>query len=261
MAAAGVGARRVCERMIEEGRVRVNGRIVRGLPAFVGDEDRIEVDGRPLPAKRRVRPIYIMVNKPERVLTVAADEGGRKTVMDLVDHPSAGRLFPVGRLDFGTPGLVLLTNDGALANRLTHPRYGVPKTYRAVVKGSLDAVGLERAGRALLKELRKADRRDGRVVPTAAAASGGTSRLQLAVAGSEEGRPVLRITVRDGRSGNIGAMLAASGIQVKKLERVAIGPLELRGVGRGRWRELERDEVRALKKAVPRTERRQEVPR
>lgn len=255
LAAAGVGARRACERMIEAGRVKVNGRIVKRLPAFVDPgTDRVEVDGHPVGMRKRPRPIYIMVNKPERVLTSTADEPGaeRRTVTGLVDHPSAGRLFPVGRLDFMTAGLVLMTNDGELANRLTHPRYGVPKTYRAVVRGILDEALLDRGRRGLLKELRKADRREGRVIPTAAGAGAapvGVGRLEMAVMGYEQGQTVLRIIVRDGRSGNMASMLAGSGITVKKLERVAIGPVELRGVARGSWRELDRDEVRALKRA------------
>ncbi len=256
LAAAGVGARRACERMIEQGRVKVNGRIVKRLPAFVNPEtDRVEADGHPVGMRKRPRPIYIMVNKPERVLTSTADEPGaeRRTVAGLVDHPSAGRLFPVGRLDFMTAGLVLMTNDGELANRLTHPRYGVPKTYRALVRGILDETLLDRGRRSLLKELRKADRQQGRVIPAGPPGSGpapaGLNRLEMAVTGYEQGQTVLKIIVRDGRSGNMASMLAGSGIAVKKLERVAIGPLELRGVARGGWRELERDEVRALKRA------------
>ena len=253
LAAAGVGARRVCERMIEEGRVRVNGRIVKTLPVFINPaQDRVEVDGRPIGVRARPRPVYIMVNKPERVITSTADEPGaeRRTVLSLVDHPSAGRLFPVGRLDFQTAGLVLLTNDGALANRLTHPKFGVAKTYRAVVRGILDEMALDRGRRGLLKELRKADRRDGRVLPAGPA----PERLEMVIAGYEEGGTILRITIRDGKAGNIGAMLAGGGIVVKKLERTAIGPVELRAVARGQWRELTRDEVRVLKKAGgPRT--------
>jgi pseudouridine synthase len=190
-----------------------------------------------------------MVNKPERVLTSSADEpgAGRRTVVDLVQHPSAGRLFPVGRLEFATAGLVLLTNDGALANRLTHPRYGVPKVYRALAKGTLDVVAVERARAGLAKELRKSDRREGRVIP---AASGEAPRVELEITGYEEGRTELRITLRDGRLGNVGAMLSGAGVHVRKLERTGIGPLTLRGVARGGWRELERGEVGALRRAA-----------
>jgi 23S rRNA pseudouridine2605 synthase len=257
----------VCETMIEEGRVSVNGKVVKGLPAFVDPgEDRIVVDGRPL-ARARPRPIYIMVNKPARVLTTAADEPGigRTTVLDLVDHPAKPRLFPVGRLDYDTMGLVLLTNDGAMANRLTHPRYGVPKSYRAEVKGVLDVMAAMRVQRALAKELRKADRFAGKVMPGApkaiaqtggdaaqgdGPASGPAERVELTIAGYEEDRTVLTITLREGRAGNIGKMLSLVGCPVKKLERTAIGPLELEAVARGRWRELTRPEVHALKAAV-----------
>lgn len=247
LAAAGVGARRQCERLIEEGRVFVNGQKVTRLPVFVNPaKDRIAVDGRPV-ARKRSRLVYVMVNKPERVLTAAADEPGieRTTVLDLVDHPAKARLFPVGRLDYQTAGLVLLTNDGELANRLTHPRYEVPKTYSAAVKGILDVGAVMRVQAAVLKELKKGDRFAGRVVPPTV-----TQRIQIEIAGYEEERTLLRITVRDGQSGNIARMLAAAGVHVRKLERTAIGPLELRAVRRGQWRELERGEIAVLRKAA-----------
>lgn len=245
LAAAGVGARRACERLIEEGRVTVNGERVRSLPAFADPRhDRITVDGRPI-ASAPARHVYVMVNKPERTLVTSADEPGmdRATVMDLVSHPDKKRLFPVGRLDFATTGLVLLTSDGALANRLTHPRYGVPRTYRAVVKGSLDAPAIARLRAALLKELRRSDRAAARVRP--GGGSGGA--IEVRPGGLDQGRAVLEIEVREGRTGNLGTMLAATGVGVRKLERVAIGPLRLSNLARGRWRELERDEIRALR--------------
>lgn len=248
MAAAGVGARRVCERMIEEGRVAVNGERVDRLPAFVDPErDRITVDGRPI-SRQPARPVYVMVNKPERVLTTSADEPGlgRTTVMDLVDHPAKARLFPVGRLDWNTTGLVLLTNDGELANRLTHPRYGVPRTYRAVVRGVLDQAGVERLRGVLSRTIRKEAKRAGKVAPGVAAAGS----VEMHIESRETDRTVLEIVVREGRTGNLAKMLAAAGVSVKKLERTAIGPLVLTNLGRGRWRELERDEVRALKAAA-----------
>jgi pseudouridine synthase len=193
-----------------------------------------------------------MVNKPERVLVTTGDEPGvrRTTVMDLVDHPSAPRLYPIGRLDFNTAGLVLLTNDGTLANRLTHPRYGVAKTYRAVVKEALTPADLPGLSRRILREIRKDDRMAGRVprAPGPAAAAGG--RIELALEGSDQGRSVLVITLREGRTGNIASMLAGAGVKVRKLERIAIGPVELKGLGRGRWRELERSEIAMLKAAA-----------
>jgi len=251
LAAAGIGARRVCERLIEDGHVQVNSKTVKRLPAFVDPEtDRITVDGRPIP--QPLRPVWLMLNKPARVLATTSDETGvgRTTIMDLIDHPARARLFPVGRLDFETTGLVLLTNDGELANKVTHPRYGVARTYRAEIKGTLDATSLATLQRELIKNQRKDDKRTqretGRVRPTPA----GLSRIELSVVGQEPGRTVIHITLREGRTGNVASMLAGSGANVRKLERIGIGPVLLAGVAGGRWRELERHEVKALKAAA-----------
>ncbi len=252
LAAAGIGARRVCERLIEDGHVHVNDKVVKKLPAFVDPEnDKITVDGRPIGKPQRA--VYIMLNKPARVLTTTSDDGqerggGRTTIMDLVNHPAKARLFPVGRLDFETTGLVLLTNDGELANQLTHPRFGVPKTYQAEVKGTLDDTSLATLQRDLVKQQRKDDKRlqreTGRVRP---AAPGSASRISLSIVGREPGRTVIHITLKEGRTGNIASMLAGAGANVRKLERIAIGPVLLTGITGGRWRELERHEVKALK--------------
>lgn len=247
MAAAGVAARRVCEELIETGHVKVNGKTVTRLPVFVDPEvDHIVVDGRPI-TRQHTRQVYIMFNKPERVLTTAADEPGlgRKTVTDLVLHPSAPRLFPVGRLDYQTKGLVLLTNDGEMANLLTHPRYEVPKTYEAVVKGVLDVMAVQRMQHALVRQLAKSDRREGRLRP-----AGTHDRVEIAISGYDGDRTTLRITMRDGRGGSMAAMLTAAGATLKSLERTAIGPLELSSLARGHWRELERREIGALRKAA-----------
>ena len=242
MADAGIASRRDCERMIEEGLVEVNGTLVATLPAWVDpEEDRIVVDGRPLPAP--ARPIYILLNKPTRTLTSARDEPGadRRTVLDLVDHPGAGQLFPVGRLDFDTTGLLLLTNDGDLANRLTHPRYGVPKVYRALVKGQVD---LDSIG-SLEKGVKLTDRRDGKTIGASK-----TGPVEVAVVHREADKTVVEVTIREGRNRQVRRMLAALGFPVKKLERIAMGPLRLKGVQRGYWRELTRGEVQALKRAA-----------
>lgn len=242
MADAGVAARRVCEQMILDGDVKVNGRVVDRLPAWVNPEvDRVEVKGRVIP--KAERPLYIMLNKPTRTLSTAADEPGadRRTVVDLVDHPSQARLFPVGLLDYDTTGLVLLTNDGELANRLSHPRYEVPKTYLATVRGQVAPAELAN----LEKELFKAERRVRR-------ASGGVrgTRVGVEIVSVEGGRTVLRLTLKEGRNRQVRTMLATLGHPVKKIERVAIGPLQLSGVAVGRWRELTRAEVKALKEAT-----------
>ena len=255
LADAGVAARRTCEAMIEAGRVRVNGEVVRRLPVFVDPErDRIEVDG--VGIRRDIRSIYIMLHKPERVLVTTGDEPGadRPTVMQYVDHPSRERLFPVGRLDFASTGLVLLTNDGELANRLTHPRFGVTKTYQAVVRGDLDDAALDairvKAGLAKVQgrgqERLRALRSGGGEAPPS------TGELGLRIVKREAGRTLLEVTLREARNRELRDILAHLGMPVKKLARVAIGTLELRGLAVGQWRELTRDEVRQLRDATSR---------
>lgn len=222
----------------------VNGDVVDKLPAWVDAElDRIEVDGRPIP--RRERRLYIMLNKPTRTLTTAADEPGsdRRTVLDLVDHPSKARLFPVGRLDYDTVGLILLTNDGAFANKLTHPRFGVAKTYRAVVKGSIADENVA----ALEEGIYLAERKEGHTVGATR-----TARVRIRVVRRDRERSVLELQLHEGRNRQVRRMLASVGCPVKKLERVAMGPVQLKGIARGEWRELDRHELRALRTAADR---------
>ena len=247
MADAGIAARRVCEELIEQGAVSVNGEIVRELPAFVDPEaDRIEIDGRPLPKPER--HIYLMLNKPRRTVTTAADEPGaeRRTVLDLVDHPARTRLFPVGRLDFDTMGLLLLTNDGDLANLLTHPRYGVAKSYLATVAGVLT----DEDAQTLEEGIYLAERREGRTVGAAR-----TARVQVQIHKRDRDRTILRIELKEGRNRQVRRMLAKVGCPVKKLERVEMGPLKLKGLARGAWRELTSTELRVLRDAVRRASR------
>ena len=161
--------------------------------------------------------------------------------MDLVDHPAVSRLFPVGRLDYDTVGLLLLTNDGNLANRLTHPRYGVAKTYRAVVKGMLEQEQIER----LEKGIYLAERREGRTVGATR-----TAHVGLTIAKRDRERTILEITLSEGRNRQVRRMLASVGCPVKKLERIAMGPLKLKGLQRGAWRELTRDEVQSIRRAA-----------
>ncbi len=228
--------------MIEHGDVTVNGHLVTTLPAWVDpEEDRIVVAGKVLPQPDR--KIYVMLNKPPRTLSTAKDEPGadRRTVTELVDHPAAPRLFPVGRLDYDTVGLILLTNDGELANRLTHPRYGVPKTYRVAVKGSLDEDAIKELERGIYLAQRKAGRTEG---------AARTAHVEIALIARERDKTIVELTLREGRNRQVRRMLAAVGYPVKKLERVGMGPVKLKGLARGQWRELTRDEIRALKRAA-----------
>ncbi len=239
---AGVGSRRACEQLIEAGEVTVNGHLVAELPAWVDPErDRIVVQGKVVAEPER--RVYVLLNKPPRTLSTLKDEPGadRRTVGELVDHPLASHLFPVGRLDYDTVGLVLMTNDGELANRLTHPRYGVPKTYRVVVRGALD----EDAVKALEDGIYLAERKAGQTVGAKR-----TSRVEISLIHQDRANTTLELTLREGRNRQVRRMMAAVGYPVRKLERVGMGPIQLKGVARGAWRELTRDEVRLLKKAA-----------
>ncbi len=242
MADAGVGSRRACEAMIEAGEVSVNSVMVTALPAWVDpEEDHIVVAGRPLP--RAERKLYIMLNKPPHTLSTARDEPGadRRTVTELVDHPAAPRLFPIGRLDYDTVGLILLTNDGELANRLTHPRYGVPKTYKVTVKGELDEDAIKEIERGIYLAQRKAGSTQG---------AARTAHVEIALIARDREKTVVELTLREGRNRQVRRMLAAVGYPVRKLERVGMGPVKLKGLARGQWRELTRDEIRLLRRAA-----------
>jgi 23S rRNA pseudouridine2605 synthase len=225
LAATGYGSRRVCEDLIAAGRVTVNGeRAVLGRRVDV-DADEIEVDGAPI----GVRPglVYYLLNKPAGVITTARDTHGRPTVLDLV--PSTPRVFPVGRLDADTEGLLLLTNDGQLANRIAHPSHGVDKEYLVEVGGGPVAPGA-------LRTLRDGvDLDDGRTAP---------ARV------SQPDPGVLRIVIHEGRNRQVRRMCEAVGHPVRRLVRTRIGPISDRALPPGSWRELTTDEWRALTEAV-----------
>lgn len=257
LADAGVAARRACELLIEEGRVEVNGRVVTRLPVFVDpDADRVRVDGRPV--KKPQRRLYLMLHKPARTLatTASAGEASARTVMDLIDYPSDARLFPVGRLDFDTTGLLLITNDGEFANRLTHPRFGIKKTYLAVVKGTPDPIAMAR----LSTQIRRHDKRRAveearekgvrvRTLLDAAKSRPKTAPLVRLVR-SEGGKSLLEITLLEAKNRQLEDVLKTIGCPVKKLSRIAVGPVQLKGLQVGRWRELTREELHALRKAT-----------
>lgn len=241
LAAAGVGSRRRCEELIESGAVKVNGRRVDGLPVFVDPAaDRVEVGGKALETKPE-RHVYVMLHKPRHTLTTLEDPEGRRTIADVVKHPSGVRLYPVGRLDFDTMGLLVLTNDGPLANRLTHPRYEVHKTYRAIVKGRVEDEDVAKLEDGIYLALRK----EGRTV--GASRTGGA---ELTVVKRDRNRTILDITLTEGRNRQVRRMLANVGHHVKKLTRTSMGPLRLKGLRLGEWRELTPGEVRSLRIAA-----------
>lgn len=224
LAQAGLGSRRACEELIEAGRVTVNGEVAtlgrRVDPAV----DRIEVDHAVVP----VRPglVYYLLNKPAGVVTTVHDPQGRPTVVDLV--PPEPRVFPVGRLDYETEGLLLLTNDGELAHGLTHPSRGVDKAYLAEVVGV--------PGRAALRRLREGVLLD----------DGPTAPAKVRLAQAVPAGAALEIVVHEGRKRQIRRMCEAVGHPVRRLVRTRIGPLGDRGLRPGQWRSLSPEEVRTL---------------
>lgn len=232
LAQAGYGSRRACEEIVAGGRVTVNGRV-----AKLGDKadpqvDHITVDGKRL--KAQAEPIYIMLNKPRYVVTTNDDEFDRKTVRDLVDYD--GPIYPVGRLDADSEGLVLLTNDGELANVLTHPRYQHEKEYLVFVQGHIDEKGL-------------ASWRRGVVIPDE---SGGyrTAPARVEPLQREGGGTLLRVVMHEGRKRQIREVGRALGYPVQYLLRVRIGPLDMGELKPGKWRFLNAKEIRALRELV-----------
>ena len=228
LARAGFGSRRACEELIATGRVSLD-----GAPARLGDRadpdhDRLAVDG--VPVITRPGLVYYLLNKPPKVVTTAHDPEGRSTVLELV--PGEPRVFPVGRLDYETEGLLVLTNDGELAQLLTHPRHGVPKTYLAEVTGSVEPAAI----RALREGI---DLDDGRTAP---------ARVHVVASGPD--RSAIELTIHEGRNRQVRRMCAAVGLTVRRLVRTRLGSLHDSRLAPGAWRVLERGEVRALYEAA-----------
>jgi 23S rRNA pseudouridine2605 synthase len=224
LAHAGAASRRGAERLVAEGRVTVAGEVVTDPARDVDESSGVTLDGHPV----RPEPLEVhALNKPAGVVSTARDTHGRPTVVDLVR--SRRRLYPVGRLDADTTGLILLTNDGELAERLTHPRYGVPKVYRVRVRPPRLS---PRALRALREGVELED------IVTAPA------RVRQLRSG------MLEITIREGRKRQVRRMVEAVGHRVVELERVAFGPLGLRGLAPGESRRLTKVEIQRLRQAA-----------
>ncbi len=224
LASTGWGSRRVCEELIAEGRVTVNGEVAVLGRRVDAEHDRIEVDGGPVGVKPGL--VYYLLNKPAGVVTTAKDTHGRKTVVDLV--PREPRVFPVGRLDADTEGLLLLTNDGDITHRITHPSHGVEKEYLVHVRGRVAPGELRR-----LREGIELD--DGMTSPAEA---------------SQPTPGVIRLTIHEGRNRQVRRMCDAIGHPVLRLVRTRVGPITDRSLRPGDWRELSTAERRALSEAV-----------
>jgi 23S rRNA pseudouridine2605 synthase len=238
LAAAGVASRRACEELIAAGRVTVNGEVAELGSRCDPTADVVELDGE----RVNVDPdrVYVMLNKPRGVVTTADDPQGRPTVVDLVELPQ--RLYPVGRLDQDTEGLLLLTNDGELTHRLLHPSYEVERTYVALVPGPVR--------KKALAQLREGVELDD-----------GLARARRArVLGEERGKALVELVLTEGRNREVRRMLGALGLTVERLARVAYGGVELGELRQGNWRFLTQAEVGALHAAAtaPSTPRRSE---
>ena len=225
LAHAGVASRRASEQIVFDGRVTVAGEVVRDPARDVDGSEGVEVDGKPARAWKGDRAVYA-VNKPAGVVSTASDTHGRPTVVDMI--PSGRRLYPVGRLDAGTTGLILLTDDGPLAHQLTHPSFEVPRVYRAKVR------------RAPVRGAALQQLRDGVQLDDGKTAPARVKRLAP---------DLIEITIREGRKRQVRRMCEAVGHPVASLERVAFGPLGLKGLGPGEHRRLTASEIDRLRGA------------
>ena len=222
IAQAGICSRREAEKLILNGRVTVDGKIITELGSKVDPNQKICVEGKIL--RQNTEKIYVLLNKPRGFVSTAHDERGRKTILDLIDVSE--RIYPVGRLDLNSEGLILLTNDGELTNLLIHPRFEVKKTYRAKISGEITEKKLDelRAGIEL---------DDGLTAPAE------IYRL---------GKDLIEITIHEGRNRQIRRMFSAIGCDVRRLKRIKFGFLTLDGVKAGKYRFLTPEEVKLLKK-------------
>lgn len=231
IAHAGFASRREAEAMIREGRVTVNGRVVTELGSRAdADHDHVKVDGK-LITKAEAH-VYILLYKPKEVMTTVADPQGRPTVIDLV-RGIRERIYPVGRLDFHSEGLIILTNDGDLAFKVSHPRHGSVKTYSVKVRGVPEERLIDKLQRGITIEGK-------RTLPCE------IRRVKTTGRNEDEGNSWFEVKLREGRTQQIRKMFQAVGHPVAKLRRVAIGPISDPKLGPGDWRELTRQEVKLL---------------
>lgn len=225
LARAGFGSRRACEDLIRQGRVAVNGQVAEIGQSIDASQEVVHVDGVPVGLDRELT--YLALHKPLDVITTAKDTHGRATVVELV--PDEPRVFPIGRLDRDTSGLLLLTNDGDFANHVAHPRYEIPKTYVAEVRG--------RPRRAQLDRLRSG----------VELADGRAAARTLEVSARGPNRTLLELTVTEGRNRLVRRLVDAVELELLSLTRVAVGDVRLGRLGPGDWRHLRREEIQALR--------------
>ncbi len=228
LAAAGVASRRRCEELILDGVVCVNRKVVDKLPAFADPEkDVITVNGREIRAALKV---YFLLNKPKGVICTNSDPQGRKKAIDIVK--TRERIFCVGRLDIDSTGIIILTNDSELTNRLTHPRYGLAKTYVVSIRDEVGGEQIEKLKKGIWL------------------AEGKTNRASVKILKRSHKQSSIEITIREGLNRQVRRMFAKVGLLVKSLKRTRIGKIDTWGLGVGKYRELNSSEIAYLKKAT-----------
>ena len=228
IAMSGAASRRAAEAMIEAGRVKVNGKTIaeQGIKVEIG-ADSVTVDGKEL--KIKDKKYYIMLNKPTGYVSTAKDQFDRPTVIDLVGSEIGTRIFPVGRLDYDTEGLLLLTNDGDITYRVTHPKFHTDKTYIVVISGGISIAGLNKLRHGIKIENYK------------------TSPAEVEILDAAGSKTMLKITIHEGKNRQVRKMFEAVGCKVIGLQRIKIGQIELGNLPLGRWRHLTSHEVNYLK--------------
>lgn len=220
LAAAGVASRRECDKLIADGKVKVNGKMAT-LGLEVKDEDEVFVDGKKVVIQKNE---YYILNKPKGYICSVSDDKGRKTVMDLMPA-NVGRIYPVGRLDYDSEGLLILTTDGELAQKLTHPSNEIPKTYLVKIEGTLTE--------AALNPIRSGIEIDGYV----------TKKCKAHIVETNKAYTKVHITITEGKNREVRKMFAAIGKEVQLLKRIKVGELTLRGLDRGAYRKLSKPEI------------------
>jgi pseudouridine synthase len=244
MAAGGIASRRKCEEMIESGEVKVNGIVINFLPAWIDPKtDRITIADRKL--NLHAENVYVMYYKPRGIVCTMADPEGRPCIGDIVKHPTGTRIFPIGRLDMDSQGLLLLTNDNILANELTHPKHKVSKTYEVTVRGKItdDTLAKLQKGIYLADAYTKHDSKK----------KGQRATIKdIEIVRHDRDRTLLKITLTEGRNRQIRRMLAIVGHPVKRLRRTHVGSVALKGLRPGQWRDLTAQEFNALENSVRR---------
>lgn len=225
LAQCGVASRRACEKLITDGRVSVNGTVVDVLGSKVVPGDKVTVDG--VPVAEESKKVYIMLNKPEGYVTTVSDEQGRSTVMELIEDVHQ-RVYPVGRLDCNTEGLLLMSNDGDFTMKVTHPSHKINKIYQAVVAGVPNHFDIQKLERGVYIDGKK------------------TAGAKAHIISAEGNRALVELTIHEGRNRQVRKMFDAIGYPVLHLRRVAVGNIILGNLPLGKWRHLNPNEVRYL---------------